>query len=300
MEQTMNDWRLPTIDELKTLVVKYQTPAINARVFPECLPAPFWSGSPYAGNSNYACYVNFHDGGASNGHRGYYYRVRLVRGGQCFDPLWQSLDEFGRWYDCGNGLAFDRETGLQWQRYCVGQTWGSEKPSGDAVQLTWDVACKRFNGQRETKQLGGFVKLPNGSVTNVDEQGFITVTIDMPLSDFIDNEFEGVLDLISEGATGSELLSDISYSVVGHDGDTLKIKVTGSIESIDDAEDVEISELPMQEFEVEVTRVGYGSRTVRLSAKTEEDARDIAGDDAGNHLYLEHASDYLIEVQPVG
>lgn len=144
-----------------------------------------------------------------------------------------------------------------------------------------------------------FVKLPNGLVTNVDEHSFITVTIDISLSAFIDNDLEGVLDLISNGATGSELLSDISYSVVGHQGDILKLKVTGSIESIEDAEDVEESELPMQEFEVEVTRVGYGNRTFRLSARTEGDARDIADDDAGNHLYPEHASDYIIEVQLV-
>lgn len=144
-----------------------------------------------------------------------------------------------------------------------------------------------------------FVKLPNGRVTSVDENGFITVTIDMELSSFIDNDLEGVLDLISHGATGSELLSDIGYSVVGHQGDTLKLKVTGSIEAIDDAEEVEEADLPMLEFEVEVTRVGYGNRTVRLSARTEDEARDIADDDAGNHLYSEHASDYLIEVQLV-
>lgn len=144
-----------------------------------------------------------------------------------------------------------------------------------------------------------FAKLPNGLVTSVDENGFISVIIDMSLSEFIDNDLEGVLDLISNNATGSELLSNISYSVVGHHGDVLTLKVVGSIESIDDAEDIEESELPMQEFEVEVTRVGYGNRTIRLSARTEDEARDIADDDAGNHLYPEHASNYLIEVQQV-
>ena len=56
-----------------------------------------------------------------------------------------------------------------------------------------------------------FVKLPNGLVTSVDENGYITVSIDMSLSDFIDNDLEGVLDAISNAASGTELLSDISY-----------------------------------------------------------------------------------------
>lgn len=55
----------------------------------------------------------------------------------------------------------------------------------------------------------------------------------------------------------------------------------------------------MQEFEATVTRVSYGNRTVRLSARTADEARDIANDDAGNHLYSEHASDYIIEVRQV-
>lgn len=90
-----------------------------------------------------------------------------------------------------------------------------------------------------------FVKLPNGIVTSVDESGYITATVEMQLSTFIDHNLETALDLMSNGATGSELLSDISYSVVGHTGNTLKIQVTGSIESIDDAEEVPEDKLPM-------------------------------------------------------
>lgn len=144
-----------------------------------------------------------------------------------------------------------------------------------------------------------FVKLPNGLVTSVNEQGFVTTVIEMSLSSFVDNDLEGVLDLLSEKATGTELLSDISYKVVGHHGNSLKVEVTGSIESIDDGEEIEESDLPMKEFEIEVTRVGYGRRTVRLSARTEDEARDIADDDAGNHIYSEDSSNYIIEVRQV-
>ena len=150
MKEQNSDWRMPMIDELKTLVVKGSHPAIDAKVFPGCPAAGFWSGSPPAGYSSYAWFVDFDYGGA------YYYarsgsgRVRLVRGGQDFDPLWSALDTEGRWYDCGDGLAFDRTTGLQWQRYCVGQSWVEGMPSGDPELLTWDEAMSRFgNGVPE-------------------------------------------------------------------------------------------------------------------------------------------------------
>ncbi len=76
-----NDWRLPTIDELKTLLLK-NPPYIDTEAFPDN-PSNVWSGSPYAGNASGAWYVNFYGGysgsslfpNVSNG-------VRLVRGGQ--------------------------------------------------------------------------------------------------------------------------------------------------------------------------------------------------------------------------
>lgn len=140
-----------------------------------------------------------------------------------------------------------------------------------------------------------YVKLPNGDVVAVDENGFISTQVEVDLSEFINNDLEGVLDLLSEKATGTEVLSDISYAVVGHRNNSLTVKVTGSIDIID-VEDIDPESLPMQEFEVEVTRIGYGSRTFQLSARTADEARNIADDDAGNHLYSESASDYVIEV----
>jgi len=143
-----------------------------------------------------------------------------------------------------------------------------------------------------------FVKLPNDKIVQLDTEGRITVDVHVELEQFIGNDREGVLDVLSEAATGTELLGDISYKVVGHEGDTLHIEVSGDIELVD-AEEVDHDELPEQEFEVQVTRVGYGNRTFRLSAKTEAEAIHMADDDAGNHTYSEHASDYLIEAAAV-
>ncbi|TAG69515.1 MAG: DUF1566 domain-containing protein, partial [Burkholderiales bacterium] len=80
-----NDWRLPLIGELQSLVASAcfsPDPTINAEAFPATPPSFVWSGSPYAGNSSDAWYVNFSNGYSNFNVRSYAYRVRLVRGGQ--------------------------------------------------------------------------------------------------------------------------------------------------------------------------------------------------------------------------
>ena len=143
-----------------------------------------------------------------------------------------------------------------------------------------------------------YVKLPNGKVVLVDENNVLIVKVMVDLSEVINRSLEELLDLLSDLATGTELLSDISYSVVGHSGNTLELTVRGDINLIE-VDEVVVDELPMLEFDVDVTRIGYGERTLRLSARTVDEAENLADADAGNHYYSEHHSNYVISARVI-
>lgn len=105
-----SDWRVPTVDELDTLVYcskgrkpsarpngenvrdtngeclgdNYQRPTINIRAFPNTPDSLsfYWSSSPNASFSFSAWGVGFSYGSVDYGHKDSTYRVRLVRAGQ--------------------------------------------------------------------------------------------------------------------------------------------------------------------------------------------------------------------------
>jgi hypothetical protein len=74
------DWRLPTADELQTLV-DYSSYGltIDATWFPNTQGNWYWTSSPYVGYSYYAWVVSFSYGYVNYGYRYNYYYVRLVR-----------------------------------------------------------------------------------------------------------------------------------------------------------------------------------------------------------------------------
>ena len=78
-----NDWRLPTITELKGIVNNGTTsPAIDTAYFPNTVSTVYWSSSPDANASLNAWNVNFYYGSVYSNYRDYGPLVRLVRSGQ--------------------------------------------------------------------------------------------------------------------------------------------------------------------------------------------------------------------------
>ncbi|MCI5117447.1 MAG: DUF1566 domain-containing protein [Candidatus Electrothrix sp. LOE1_4_5] len=178
-----SDWRLPSIDELKTLVYcskgldkednwcknGSEKPAINQQAFPNTETIQFWSRSPLAVYSNDKWYINFFDGGTFASYRGGNYAVRLVRGGtsrsgivgatadtflgQAVGGMTErephqnaaSLGEkkIGQYIDHGNGTITDTKTGLMWKRCSEGLS-GVNCEKGKAEEYEFNDAVKRF------------------------------------------------------------------------------------------------------------------------------------------------------------
>jgi hypothetical protein len=77
VQSTGLPWRVPTVDELASLVDRSQvTPASG---FPNMPETWFWSSSPYVGSAYFAWYVHFNNGNVGYDYRGSGSAVRLVR-----------------------------------------------------------------------------------------------------------------------------------------------------------------------------------------------------------------------------
>ena len=78
-----SDWRLPTKDELETLVDYNNDPkqaTINMSYFPEAIPSWYWTASENPQREGYAWYVLFKNGIALNDLKERPKHIRLVRG----------------------------------------------------------------------------------------------------------------------------------------------------------------------------------------------------------------------------
>ncbi len=75
------EWRIPTREELRSIVNYGSNPAIDSHYFPNTVADSYWSASPYAGNGGSAWRVSFFSGDDNLNVRAGSERVRLVRTG---------------------------------------------------------------------------------------------------------------------------------------------------------------------------------------------------------------------------
>ncbi|MES1171861.1 MAG: DUF1566 domain-containing protein [Bacteroidota bacterium] len=75
-----DDWRLPSLQELHTIVDEARAdPSIDPLAFPDTPAGGFWSATAWAGTSALAWHVDFDIGGSAYDSATMLYRVRCVR-----------------------------------------------------------------------------------------------------------------------------------------------------------------------------------------------------------------------------
>lgn len=73
-----NNWRLPTRDELNSIVSYDLKPSIDSTYFPNTVPLYYWTSVPYAYKNLHVWTISFQSGGGSPWEKHYNHAVRLV------------------------------------------------------------------------------------------------------------------------------------------------------------------------------------------------------------------------------
>lgn len=100
---------------------------------------------------------------------------------------------------------------------------------------TVELDSRDFNPDVPAKSLALDEPLTHDDVLKLaDKNGYITGVVRVALSEVIENDIEGFLDILSERLLETDMLSELSYRIVGvEDGRTLLVEVYGHVEELD-------------------------------------------------------------------
>ena len=197
------DWRLPTLDELKTLVDKSwgYKPTINRTFFPDTVSSFYWSSTTLAYDTSPAWGVNFNDGDDNYGYKSYSYYVRAVRGGQAgsldnlvISPLGQTVT-----MKAGSTTFSVSNTGtgnIPWKTaVTAGADWLSIS-SGAGGTNTGTITCA-YTANTSTSSRTGTIRVTAYGDDSTSTQKDVTVAQASSISSYVDNGNGTVTDTSS-------------------------------------------------------------------------------------------------------
>ena len=176
------DWRLPTRQELLT-IVDYGRPTgapINTTWFPNTAPARYWSSDVLSTDSTKAWFGGlgrWRRRGAGNADRASSsFAVRLVRGSAATGPRY-SFSTVAYGSDAANNVVNDASTGLQWRRCEQGRVWTGSTCTGIASRISNEAALAHARAQTgwrlpNVKELASLVDLQVSSGAPMDQAAF--------------------------------------------------------------------------------------------------------------------------------
>jgi hypothetical protein len=132
----------------------------------------------------------------------------------------------------------------------VEEEWVARVLGDDRLGVIQD-ALQEYMERRERRPLPEPLSRAE-MAAKVRHDEYVSGVVAIDIGDIIELDLEGVLDELSLRLTGTELLTDITHKIVGHDGDTLWIEVTGGAAEVIGAMGIEAQAAPLLRYTEEM------------------------------------------------
>lgn len=166
----------------------------------------------------------------------------LPKNAQAQTSIDMPFDEFAELIEAQtNGLLSVRKNGAHFNRINTEKSPITETRSVEQIlEDTFDSNIININVNAHTKQVSIIAKpkesdmlTPKQMQEMMDTDGHITGIVAVDLSTIINDNIESLNDLVSEALTGTELLLDINYEIIGiQNRQTILLQVTGDATDI--------------------------------------------------------------------